>query len=175
MKRWSKKVWLTAMVLVVAIMSVSASVVTAEASRVVYFSIQSNTYCGASTNFYRTNFQFSINNISDVTANVTVYLYKKDGSFFTESGSSLTPGAPVIINPYSTVLYSQSFGNDTSTIQYLDCGSRPAYGKIVVNSNSSLLLANGEMTSLRNLPNATPPHYELYQTSPVTVNSGQPF
>jgi hypothetical protein len=159
--------------------SVSATGTSPNVSRVVYFTVQSNVACGAWDGVlnYRSDFNFNVNNTSDVTADVTVYLYKKDGTLLTNSGntgygyaSELTPGTSVTIGPNQTVHYSGSYG-------YLQaaCSDRPAYGKIVVHSNNSLLMATGEMQARRYLTTDKVPYWETYNTTTVTVNQGNPF
>lgn len=106
-----------------------------------------------------------------MSANVTVYLYQKDGTPFVQPGQSsdFTPGTSITIPAGSTVQYFQAFGYGTSS---LSCGTRPAYGKIVVNSNGPLLMANGEIDSLEISSTSLP---ALEMTSQITVNGGQPF
>ncbi len=165
--------------------SVSATGTNLEVSRVQYFTIQSNVHCGdISKNWqYRSDFMFNVNNISDISTDITVYLYKKDGTLFTAPGDAgygyateIIPGTPITIAANSTVQYVNHFGySSNSNVTHLDCSERPAYGKIVVHSNHGLLMANGEMQGMKYITSTTPTRWEAYNRSTVTVNSGNPF
>ncbi|MFD2117761.1 hypothetical protein ACFSTH_16965 [Paenibacillus yanchengensis] len=91
--------------------SVSATGTVPVASRVVYFSIQSNNLYGLNNAVqYATGITLNINNLSDSENDVIVTLYKKDGTEFNEVGSNengissyFVPGSKVTISPISTV------------------------------------------------------------------------
>lgn len=170
--------------LAASILTISATTVSAEVSRVEYFTIQSNTVCGnvSSANQYRDDFMFNINNTSNTPVNVTVYLYKKDGTSISSSGASgfglssdFTPGTPVTIDANSTVQYVNFYGFSASGTGTLPCGERPTYGKIVVNSNNGPLLAGGEYQALKIIGQGNDSHWESYARTTVSVNSGSPF
>lgn len=161
--------------------SVSATGISSNVSRVVYFTVQSNVACGAwdnGANNYRSDFNFNINNISEVNTDVTVYLYNKDGVLLSNVGnpgygysSEIIPGTPITIGPNKTVQYTGFYGYG----QPASCSERPAYGKIVVHSNSTLLMAGGEIQGRRYLTTDKVPYWETYNTTTVTVNQGNPF
>jgi hypothetical protein len=174
MKRWSKKVWLTVMLLVVAIMSVSASVVTAEASRVVYFTIQNNNACDSG--YRKVMFDFNVNNISNNSGSVTVQLYDNSGTEITLPGnttttwyypSNLTLGVPNTILGKKTLNYLVSFGGSSTANP---CSRVPAYGKIVIDSDSGLFMANGGIRS-----NFVQDPYQEITDSQIIINEGKPF
>ncbi len=161
--------------------SVSATNTSPTASRVIYFSIQNNLTCSDGSfngNNYMSGFSLNLNNLGKYPAEATVYLYKKDGtemvlSGFTTNGvaTDITPGEPVIIAPYATVQYFQEYG--FSSITAGSCSERPLYGKIVVDSDSGLLLASGEVFGRR----IEIPSYDVttYFNTTVNINNGQPF
>jgi len=178
---------MSAAAVLIAIMSVAAIPASADVSRVIWFTIQSNMVCsefptapvGAQ---FRDDFVFNINNISDNPVSVTLMLYKKDGTQYTAGGaparglgSDFQPGTQVAIAPNSTIQYYQYYGWSATAQPYNACSERPTHGAIVVNTNSGRLLAVGEFQALRNLPEDTPPQWTVYGRSPVTVNGGQPF
>ncbi|WP_068685395.1 hypothetical protein [Paenibacillus oryzae] len=156
-------------------------------SRVINFSIQSNTHCGyAGTNSaYVTDYYLNINNISDVPVQATLYLYTKDGNQFTEPAindlsfigidADIVPGTPFTINANSTVQYNNYFGNQNATQSYLSCDMRPAYGKIVVHSSSGILMATGEVVGRRHFFADNIPQWVSLNRVPITINSGLQF
>ncbi|MDG0813406.1 hypothetical protein [Cohnella rhizosphaerae] len=162
---------------VVALTSVVSAVpVSADVSRVVYFPVQSNTVCD-DTN-YQYHFELDISNISNVSGEVTLYLYKKDGTLLTQKqpagyglNSDITPGTPININGNSTLQYTVRSGLSG----VLPCEARPSYGKIEVNSNSAQFVATGEVTSSRSVPVGTTTFWATYNNTTVTINEGKPF
>jgi len=169
MKKWTKKVWMSAAAVGIAIMSVSAIPASADVSRVVYFTVQNNTVCD-STN-YITNFRFNVNNISSTAADVSVHFFNDNGLEVTPTGTSMagftttfSPGSIVSLGANSTVHYAAQFGAGTNA-----CGDRPAYGKIVVESGSGWFLANGEIRDQHKSA------VEVYSDVPIIINNGQPF
>ncbi|QTH44980.1 hypothetical protein J4772_11585 [Cohnella sp. LGH] len=183
MKKWTKKVWMSAGAVLIAIMSVSAIPVSADVSRVQYFTIQNNTACDSSIRL--TGLYFNVNNISNSSVQATLYLYKNDGTLFTSPGittstgfsSTLTPGTSFTIDPYSTKQYASAFGgqtNGTTVTTNLPCTDRPAYGKIVVESDTGLIMANGEIVGSDKIdPNNT--NRNIYQNTGISINEGKPF
>ncbi|WP_217593339.1 hypothetical protein [Cohnella sp. GbtcB17] len=177
MKKWLKKTGLIAAGVVALTSVVSAVPVSADVSKVVYFPIQSVVSCNStSTAFFASVFRINVNNIGDSVANATLYLYQKDGTPLTVSGIDITPGVDFSINPHSTLEYSVKFGADSSTQQYESCSTHPAYGKIVVNSNSGQLMAIGEVDSYKmTYSSAGVGNYSTYSNAEVIVNRGEPF
>lgn len=164
----------------------SSGDVSANVNRVIYFSIQSNTVCGdnSSLNQYRNQFLFNINNLSDVDSDVTLYLYTKNGTLITNPGvndngmaSDIVPGTQKTISANSTVQYTSLFGYPTT--KNLSCDMRPAYGKIVINSNHGLFMASGEYSAEKYLQDSSlvnsSSYYTKYQSSTIVVNGGNPF
>ncbi|MDF9845470.1 MULTISPECIES: hypothetical protein [unclassified Paenibacillus] len=104
--------------LIASMLITSSGDVSANVNRVIYFSIQSNTVCGdnSSTNQYRDQFMFNINNLSDVDSDVTLYLYTKNGTQITNPGvndngtvSDIVPGTQTTIQRiqrHNTQIYS---------------------------------------------------------------------
>ncbi|WP_217593341.1 hypothetical protein [Cohnella sp. GbtcB17] len=183
MKRWLKKTGILAASAVALTSLISAVPASADVSRVEYFTIQNNTACDSSIRM--TGIYFNINNISGTTVQATLYLYKNDGTPYTSSGittgtgysSTIVPGTGVTIAPHSTQQYAAVFGgqtNGTTVTTYLPCTDRPAYGKIVVESETGLIMANGEITGSDKVdPNNT--NRNLYNHREVNINEGRPF
>lgn len=166
------------MIMIAAIAAISSPYIHAEPSRVVYFSIQHNTLC--TTSAYGNAFSMNISNISSTPTNITLHLYKKDGTPFSVPGfnvngvsSDLVPGTPVEIPGNQTVQYYKDFG--ASNVQDYACSSRPLYGKIVVNGDSGLLIASGEVQGRKMTMNGTVTGNLSYFNSTILVNSGNPF
>lgn len=175
MKKWLKKTGLIAAGIVALTSIVSAVPVSADASRVVVFPIQSLTTCSATDRY--TSFMFSLSNINSDSATVNVYLYAADGTPLTDVGfssaslgytSTLTPGMSFTLGGQKTAYYTQNFGYSYT----LPCSKKPAWGKIVVESESGRFVASAEMRATAVPANAAA--YIVNHTT-VSINNGQPF
>ncbi|WP_139999225.1 hypothetical protein [Paenibacillus paridis] len=171
-------------ILAASILTISTTSATAEASRVVYFTIQNNGVCNSTT--FGSELYLHINNVSDTPNNVTLYLYKKDGTAFSLPGSNnyaaigivtdsgFIPGTSVTIQANSTIQYFGWFGQESKVA----CSERPTHGKIVVNSNSGHLMAGGNVQGRKLIvtSSSTPPSTNtLFQDTPIIINEGKPF
>jgi len=175
LKRWTKKVWMSAAAVLIAIMSVSAIPASADVSRVVYFTIQNDTYCNYGVGY--TTLFLNVNNVGNSNAQLTVHLYDNNGLPVSDVGettasngyyaSSITPGLSFALNAGATKHYRINY-EQTSTAP--SCNNRPAYGKIVIESGG-FLMANGEIKGTNNSVN--PPR--ILSNVPITVNGGNPF
>ena len=156
--------------------SVSASGTISEVSRVQYFTIQNNNVC--TTANHATTFYFNLNNISNNSVDITVYLYNDLGDEVTRVGSmggamgeykasTFTPGTMFTLDGKSTVHYYTGFGKSAG-----ECSDIPAYGKIVVHSDSGLIMANGE---IKGVDLSTSVVYRILTQSQVIVNGANPF
>ncbi len=161
--------------------SVSATGTSSEVSRVVYFSIQSNTACAVTgDHVYFSDLYLTINNLSDYENQLTVELFKKDGTPYTTPGLSGTglasdfiPGTATSINPHSTIQYWMQFDQDKD-----NCSERPSYGKIIVHTNAGLIMGSGEMQGIKRITNTngtSKQNSEMYQTATIIINGGNPF
>lgn len=129
---------------------VQAAVVSAEEatiSNAVSFQIPANTYCSQSNPM---DFSFELVNTESQSANITLHLFKKDGTESTSVGSSydgiestLTPGTAISLSGNAAGIYHLNYGTQQS------CSDRVYSGKIVVNSGSTSLLARGWVDSKR--------------------------
>ncbi len=180
MKKWTKKVWMSAAAVLIAIMSVSAIPVSADVSRVVYFTFQNNNACAPNTHY--TTLYFNITNLSNSTADVTLHLYNEAGVELNDTLTTISPPGTTGINGYysSNIIPNNTFAlNGKTTKHYLrsfggaatnlSCTDRPAYGKIVVETDEGIILANGEIKGVQSSP------YIILSSTPITVNGGQPF
>ncbi|MCP1131762.1 hypothetical protein NKT34_00345 [Paenibacillus polysaccharolyticus] len=176
MKKWMKRISLVAVIIVLMPTLVSGGSVNAEVSRVTYFTIQSNTVCvdqgGSATSVY-----LNLTNTSNIPTEVTLFLYNDAGALITDKQSAasisnsgyksqITPGDTTTLSAKSTEHYLGLFGSIGAS-----CANRPAFGKIVINSDSGLVLAGGE---IKGQSNVASPSVVLTNT-PIIVNSGQPF
>jgi hypothetical protein len=117
----------------------------AETSTVLDFQVPMNTYCSPS-NPVELSFEFV--NTRNIAANVTLHLYKKDGTEYKQAGSSydgiestVTPGTPVTLTRNAAGLYHTNFGIQQS------CNDRVYSGKLVSETDISTLLARGWVDS----------------------------
>jgi|GEM_PF-1746742 len=124
------------------------------------FTIPMNAYCDTS---HTANLSINITNLSGENANVTLKLFKKDGSQQTTAGSSyngiesaITPGTSISIGSNTTENYRIAFGGGVN-----NCSDRVYYGSISSSTNSQLL-AGGWVDST--IGNAT-----------LLINNGQPW
>jgi len=157
--------------LVAAIMTISATSVTGEASRVQWFTIQNNAACNATSYI---SLYFNVNNVSINDANVILRLYNDAGTEVNLSGynssgyptSTITPGTTFTLAGKTTAHYTAVIG---AGLTAHSCSDVPAYGKIIVESDSGILLAGGEIESSRLSDGYT------YNRTNITVNDGKPF
>lgn len=169
-KGLTSKVGMFAM-LVAAILTISATSVTGEASRVQWFTIQNNAACSSSA--WYTSLYFNVNNTVSSSTDITLRLYNDAGSEITiptqnSAGyptGTITPGTTFTLAGKSTNHYILVVGAGTTN----SCDDRPAYGKIVVESDSGLVMAGGEIKSARASDGF------LYTRSDIVVNGGKPF
>lgn len=124
------------------------------------FQIPVNNFCSPENSL---DFSFQLSNTADTAADITMYLYKLDGSKFNaegtayrEMGSTIVPGIPFTLKGRATGLYHINFGN------HIRCNERAYLGRIVVNSGNASLLARGWVTMDG-------------QIEPVTVNDNKKF
>ncbi|WP_217593333.1 hypothetical protein [Cohnella sp. GbtcB17] len=175
MKQWLKKTGLIAAGVVALTSVVSAVPVSADASRVVYFSIQSNTACNSTDRF--ASFMFNLTNVNGGSdaSNVSVFLYSADGTSLTDVGlnipdtagytTNFVAGTSFTLNGQKTASYNQSYGFG----QALPCTKRPAWGKIVVDSEYGRFIASAEMRATRTT------NGQIMNNSTVVINNSQPF
>lgn len=172
MKQWVQKVGLVAASVAALTTLVSAAPVNADASRVVYFTVQNNARCVADGEYY--NFIFNVNNISSVPVDVKVQLYNNDGQEVITGGTntstttgiynSFMTGSTFTLPAKSTRQIFATYGSPTG----VSCSARPAFGKVTIESDGGLLMANGETRS------ATASASTILD-APIIVNNGQPF
>jgi hypothetical protein len=119
----------------------TSSTLAQASSNEISFQIPMHDFCSVENAF---DFRLQLSNTSGQTANVTLYLYHKDGSLFNEEGtsyngmeSSIAPGTPMKLKGNATELYHMNFGN------HKKCDERIYSGKIVANSGQASLLATG--------------------------------
>jgi len=182
MKNKMKKFWLIAMCVAAITTLVSAVPASADTSRVVWFTVQNNNVC-STTNQYATIY-FNINNISNNAGSVTLYLYNDNGTPVSYPGytipgaylaSDIIPGTPKPLNAKTTAHYMLQFGgNDTTSDSIASCSERVAFGKIVVNSDDGLFMANGEVKGTWRYTNNTT-DINILTNTPIVINNGQPF
>jgi hypothetical protein len=136
-----------------------------ELSNQIAFQIPMNTYCSMDNAL---DFSFQLANASDTPADITFYLYQKDGSAYNEEGtaygeieSTLLPGKPVTLRGNQTGLYHLNFGN------HKKCSERVYLGKIVANSAEVSLLARGWVD--------TKTGGNVLGTQTINVNDGKVF
>jgi hypothetical protein len=157
--------------LVAAILTISATSVTGEASRVQWFTIQNNSACSSTA---YTNMFFNVNNVSDNSTNVTVRLYNDAGIEITiptrdSAGyptGSISPGTTFSLAGKSTKHYIMVIGGGYTSYS---CDDRPAFGKIVVESDSGLIMAGGEIKGARASDGL------MFTHADIIVNGGKPF
>ncbi|NEZ40993.1 IPT/TIG domain-containing protein [Paenibacillus alvei] len=113
-----------------------------------YFQIPANTYCSKAS-FIDLSLEFT--NTQDTEAVVTLLLFKKDGSLYTEKGTSIDglestiePGIPFSIQRGSTETYHISYGGHLN-----NCSDRVYSGKLVVTSGT--ISANGWVDTINGL------------------------
>lgn len=109
------------------------------------FQVPMNTYCGPNNPI---EFSFEFVNTKDTSANVTLHLYKKDGTEFTSTGTSydgiestVTPGTISTLTKNAAGLYHINYGSQQS------CSERVYSGKLVSESGTSTILARGWVDS----------------------------
>ncbi|MGI2294195.1 hypothetical protein [Paenibacillus sp. GXUN7292] len=157
--------------------SISATSTVPEVSRVQYFTVQNNNVCSATD--HHSIFYFNLNNISSVPVEMTVHFYNDVGDEITYAGStggsygeyrpsSFIPGTPFSLNGKSTGHYYTGFGKNA----ILACNDIPAYGKIVIHSDTGLVMANGE---IRGVDLRSTVGYRMLTLTPISVNGGNPF
>jgi hypothetical protein len=129
------------------------------------FQIPMHDFCSTENAF---DFSFQLSNAAATTADVTLYLYHKDGSMFSEGGTSfngiestLLPGARLTLRGHTTELYHMSFGNQKR------CDDRIYSGQIVVNSGQASLLAKGSVNKRIGV--------EATQSESITINENKSF
>jgi len=158
-------------VMTASVLTISATTATGEASRIAYFSVPANGYCG---NGFVSQFTFNVSNASSVPTDVTVYFYDEAGAPVTTPSTnspsqnisgSITPGTVFTIPAKATKTYHMGFGTTVS------CGERPFQGKVVVESDAGMVMANGWITSRKELVDAP----QLLSSGDVIVNEGKPF
>jgi len=138
-------------------------------SRVVWFTIQNTTSCSAE---YSTSVIFNVNNLGSTASDVTVTLYNDAGNAISTPGraSGTTPGFALgtlySIPGKQTIHYTAVFNASGGAA----CSDRPAYGKITIESDSGLLMANGQVTAYN-----TTNLYTYTSYSNVIINEGKPF
>ncbi|WP_240421211.1 hypothetical protein [Paenibacillus periandrae] len=105
------------------------------------FQIPMHDYCSSDNPF---DFGFQVSNASSTTANITLYLYQKDGTMLPDAGitsagleSTIIPGKPFNLKGNATELYHMNYGN------HKKCDERIYSGKIEVNNGEASLLAKG--------------------------------
>lgn len=187
MKKWMKKTGLVAAGVIALTSVISAVPVTADSSRVVYFTIQNNTICkdtaaseSVSGSYGNTLIQLNLNNIGSTASSVIVHLYDNNGTSLNglvglNTGgytSTFTPGdTPFTIDGKSTKGLVVNYGNGA-----MPCSSRPAFGKIEVVSDTGLLMANGEIEASTNFAPSDGGNYRIfYHDSSIVINQGNPF
>lgn len=113
-----------------------------------YFQIPANTYCSKAS-FIDLSLEFT--NTQDTEAVVTLLLFKKDGSLYTEKGTSIDglestiePGIPFSIQRGSTETYHISYGGHLN-----NCSDRVYSGKLLVTSGT--ISANGWVDTINGL------------------------
>jgi hypothetical protein len=86
------------------------------------FQIPMHDFCSVENAF---DFRLQLSNASDKPANVTLFLYHKDGSVFNEGGtsyngmeSSILPGKPLALRGNATEFYHMNFGNHKNCSQF---------------------------------------------------------
>lgn len=99
------------------------------------------------------------------SVNVTLELYKMDGTKFVTPGTSyngvrstLIPDAAVTVAAYSTSFYHQSFGGLA-----LDCNDRPFAGTITVSADSEVIMVASGFVS------------GTLGNTPIIINGGEPW
>lgn len=172
-KKWFKKAGLIAAGVVALTSVVSAVPVSADASRVVYFTIQNDVVCIDAK--YYTGLFFNVTNVSSSSANITIQLYDNNGNEIAPSGqafngytSTITPGSNFALNGKNTKQYTALFGQEWPN----PCTARPAFGKITVTSDTGLIMASGEITGQGNRSDG---QFTVFHDIPIVVNNGQPF
>jgi hypothetical protein len=129
------------------------------------FQIPMHDFCSVENAF---DFRLQLSNASDKPANVTLFLYHKDGSVFNEGGtsyngmeSSILPGKPLALRGNATEFYHMNFGN------HKKCDERIYSGKIVANSGQVSLLAIGWVNRRLGV--------EITQTETISINENKTF
>ncbi|SFM37230.1 hypothetical protein SAMN03159341_12910 [Paenibacillus sp. 1_12] len=115
--------------------------IAAASSPSISFQIPMHDYCSVDNPF---DFGFQISNANSGTANITLFLYQKDGSILQDEGissagleSTIIPGRSLTLAGNATAFYHMNFGNHNK------CDQRIYSGKIVVNEGQASLLAKG--------------------------------
>jgi hypothetical protein len=105
------------------------------------FQIPMNNYCSAENSL---DFSFQVSNAEETPADITLYLYQKDGSAYNEEGTSygeiqsnFMPGKAVTLKGHQTGVFHLNFGNGKK------CNERVYLGRIAANSAQVSLLARG--------------------------------
>ncbi|WP_217593340.1 hypothetical protein [Cohnella sp. GbtcB17] len=151
---------------------ISAVPVSADASRVVNFTIQGGTICSA-TNY--TALFLNITNLGGAPASYTVYLYDANGNTVSPPGltnlddsyrpSTINPATSTTSLGKSTELYRVVYGGGNAA-----CSLKPYYGKIVVEDGGPLI-ATGEIKGI--IATVTP--NVVWSDLPISINNGQSF
>lgn len=175
MKKWTKKVWMSAAAVLIAIMSVSAIPASADVSRVVYFPIQNYVGCNTTSTANAVVMAITISNIQNSNSTFSLHLYNDDGNEVSLIGypgstavkpSDITLSSSNALGPKQTKHFGAAFGQGNNV-----CSDIPAFGKIVVDSDSGMFIASGELVSSYTLTN--PP--VINNDSAIVINNGQPF
>lgn len=167
MKMRMKRFWLIAMC-VAALTIVSAIPASADVSRVVYFKIQDNTTCGP--NHY-TSYFLSVSNISSSSADVKIQLFNSNGDEVNDTAvtgngyrTDITPGVSFTIDGTKSKYFTINYGSI-----YSPCADRPAWGRVIVETSSGQILAQGEVRSILTSNGS------WNNNSDIIINGGQPF
>lgn len=133
--------------------------------REIVFQIPMNNYCSTENPL---DFSLQLTNAADTAADITLFLYHRDGSAYSEEGgsylgieSTLLPGTPFTLPGYATNVYHVNFGN------HKRCSERVYLGRIVANSGRASLLARGWVTTKDGM--------KVTGTEAIVINDNRPF